>query len=430
MTERIERVCKQLEKNEPPVIIFSVAIFFSNNELLDRPQVYAYISINGPHDRDYFFESPLAWKRLGAALRGNKTLTVLKVGWGSDSDKDDEVEDNNYRMSTEGALCLREFYQEIQQCTLIQQLHFSLVSVNGGPVFDLSLFARNNNKLRNVVLGSIFPEPLRQGQSAMVAEAIGYCTALKSLDLTGCIFDDDPDTFANIIQACSRVEQLIFDEGGYEMSDIDLQFGAVIGLLQNPLSKLTHLNVERFQLDNNHMQPLSESLRHNTGLKNLRFFLNHDVEDFDLTPIKQLLCDTSSIESMKSSNHTMVNLSVMDCGGSYLYEYRTYQHLYIFINRCLVLNRNPNKEHVIHQKIFRFYFNGNFNLDTFLNMSVVLLPKVLGLVARAICYSEDDYGSEHEVGLNAVYRLVRNIPDLSNVSSRSNAGTKKPRIQY
>eukprot|EP00956_Cyclotella_meneghiniana_P008952 scaffold12297_cov22-Cyclotella_meneghiniana.AAC.1 len=260
----------------------------------------------------------------------------------------------------------------------------------------------------------------------MIVEALGYCTALKSLDLTGCIFNGDPDTFANIIQACSRVEQLVFDVGGYEMSAIDLQFGAVIGLLQNPQSRLTQLNVERFRLDNNHMQPLSESMRHNTRLENLSFFLNHNEEDIDLTPIKQLLCDNSSIESIKSSNHTLVNLSVMDCDGSY----DTYLHLYAFIIRCLDLNRNPNKEQVIHQKIFTFYYNGNFNLDPFRSMSVVLFPKLLGLIAKAVCYSEDEYDSADEVGLNAVYRLVRNIPDLSNISSRSDAGTKKPRIQY
>ena len=70
------------------------------------------------------------------------------------------------------------------------------------------------------------------------------------------------------------------------MSAIDLQFGAVIGLLHDPLSRLTQLNVERFRLDNNHMQPLSESMRHNTRLENLSFFLNHNEEGIDLTPIK------------------------------------------------------------------------------------------------------------------------------------------------
>lgn len=120
-----------------------------------------------------------------------------------------------------------------------------------------------------------------------------------------------------------------------------------------------------------------------------------------------------------------MNLSVLDNRGQYVYDQSA------FIDRCLVLNRKPKKiSHAPDDSLLLLQWKlQSFNLDPFPSMSVVFLPKILGLITRAKWYCEDDCDSENEVGLNAVFRLVMIIPDSSNVSSRSDVGVKRTRIQ-
>jgi hypothetical protein len=54
---------------------------------------------------------------------------------------------------------------------------------------------------------------------------------------------------------------------------------------------------------------------------------------------------------------------------------------------------------------FRFYFVGEFDVSPFSNMVVSILPEVVSQIE-----STDE--------LSAIYRLLRYIPELSNVSER------------
>jgi hypothetical protein len=134
------------------------------------------------------------------------------------------------------------------------------------------------------------------------------------------------------------------------------------------------------------------SLVGNTRLKILCIHW-HAVDFFDS---EKLLCDTSSIESISNSNHTLEDLSV---DGDKLSSMAT---------KCLVINENEDKAKVIRDKILLFYFDGDFDPSPFSSMALSVLPEVMSQIR----------GKNEQ---SALYRLLRCISELSNVSSRASS---------
>ena len=117
---------------------------------------------------------------------------------------------------------------------------------------------------------------------------------------------------------------------------------------------------------------------------------------------------------------------------------------------CLHINgRYADKSEIIREKVARFYFRGNYDVTPLLGMSISLLPKVLSIVSterKYICNlsynaSRDEIRAAEESHqleerkrcLNALFRMFKSIPDLSDVSSRdddsSGLDTKRQRVQ-
>ena len=120
----------------------------------------------------------------------------------------------------------------------------------------------------------------------------------------------------------------------------------------------------------------------NTTLKKL-LLSNNDLET---SKFERLLCNTSSIEAIHNSNHTLQQIEPYPCP---------------FLKDYLELNKDTNKDKVIRTKIARYYFRGEFDISQFVNMNVKLLPKVMAMI-------EGDDISRRD----AIYHLLKSIPDL------------------
>jgi hypothetical protein len=114
----------------------------------------------------------------------------------------------------------------------------------------------------------------------------------------------------------------------------------------------------------------------------MKKFLSIDSE-FETSKI---LCDVSSIQSISNSNHTLHGLSVD-------YELST------LTQQCL------EKTKVARDKIFRFYFVGEFAISPFSGMAISVLPEVMSRIAEQNKHS-------------AIFRLLQHIPELCNDSDR------------
>jgi hypothetical protein len=183
------------------------------------------------------------------------------------------------------------------------------------------------------------------------------------------------------------------------------QCNAVATLIQDPANvlKVLHVSLESGQLGyedwrrfaEQSLRAITTSLVGNTHLEHL-FISVLSNQHCSLDSIDKLLCDVSSIESIRSnSNHTLENITF---GG-------IDRKLLTLAEQCLQLNWKENKATVVRKKILRFYFVGEFDVSPFVNVPVSFLPKIMGQI-------------EGQDKQSAAYRLLKCIPELCNVSDR------------
>ena len=132
--------------------------------------------------------------------------------------------------------------------------------------------------------------------------------------------------------------------------------------------------------------------------------------------VRDLLCDTTSIESICSSNHTL--LEIKPCPkGDLWYEDKFGRS--IIENSLKKLNIIENKEKVIREKIARYYFVGDFDVSPLARLPVSAVPSVLGMIK-----------GKKPARQSAIFRLLKSIPDLCNVGSRVNINVRNDEDIY
>jgi len=351
---------------------------------------------------------------LGKEVGKIETLRLVYIEWGYPET------DNDVQSSPESALCLQDFLCGIENNTSIETLRvIHLCSGHGALVFDLGHLVRNLFHLKELIVQSHEPSPQ---QLLMLTRALEN-NAMKSFNMSGCIFDTHE--FERVILACSNVRELVV-----RCPEDDVRAQALSSLLRSPAAALTHLNVEISDLNNDHVSFIAKRLM--SGNKNVTTLIMCDqnfegcisdledeedisVKSLDLNPFSSLLCDASSIRSIYSSDHTLVN--IYTCVSGYFigdhYD-QCVNNFPQYVTDLLELNKNKNKDQVIRQKILRYYFaKSKFDLSEFIAMPLPLLTKVMALLAK-------------RDSNQALFWLVRNIPNLCHLSDRV---TRKRRLQ-
>lgn len=97
-----------------------------------------------------------------------------------------------------------------------------------------------------------------------------------------------------------------------------------------------------------------QGLSGNTTLKTLKLVYLEVDPDEVLDHFDNILCDSSTMESICNSNHTLVKIKAPNLSA------RT--------KKLLKLNRNENKNKVIQKKVIQYYFTESFDMAPFANM--------------------------------------------------------------
>jgi hypothetical protein len=114
----------------------------------------------------------------------------------------------------------------------------------------------------------------------------------------------------------------------------------------------------------------------------------------------------------------------------------------------LHLNKNTNEAQVVRDKVIRYHLVGEFDVSPYTSMTISVLPKLISVLA-------DDRNDEVESSLadavkdnydlrrgwsrltyqqpvsthrDTLFRLVKNLPNLCNVSSRAAESSGKRKI--
>ena len=327
--------------------------------------------------------------RLGAAIGCNTSLRTLQLSG-------DINEDNN--SNNELYQCMEVIYRGLERNRSLETLvvfDMGLLSDDGRPLPTLNLHdAQFKTSLKNFIVKEIINEE----QSHMISSFLEN-VSVESFDMLNVHSGEYSEAaFRRVVLACTKVEKLRV------CCKSTSQYLAVASLLRNPRSILSeidfcfslqcHVNAEG-------LATFAAGLASNETLKILH---THGYRG-DLSPMAKALCDASSIKGIHASNHTLYEMHI-------LHEMYPTPDLPPMALDCLKLNKIPNKDEVIRKKIARYYFVGDFDISPFANMPVPVLLEVLNLIEGGNINRQ-----------SAIFRMLKCIPDLSNVSSRLSGQT-------
>ena len=356
--------------------------------------------------------------RLGESIGISKLIheccIQIKVSSGT-------MDPNNFLRSLDNAPSyqrLQSIYRGIESNTSIKTLTLDLESI-GIPRnesfsllnFQNAQFISNLNDFRILNINSV---TLNDDDSTVIAQALEGMLSLVSLNIR--YLATRASAFRTIISACpSSVEWL------YISCDTAEHCSILASFLQSNHLMVSHLNVTKkdsivveedsldsFQLSEQEASMIIDGLKNgNTCLETLYIFCCKG--DTFFTSAQTLLCDTTSIESICLSNHTLIELQPFLESEVRFDVFSEQEVKFGIIVDSLRLNRNSNKNRVIREKISRYFFVGNFDVSPFIKLPVSVVPSVLGMIKGKKLDRQ-----------SAIFRLLKSIPDLCNVVSRVN----------
>lgn len=335
------------------------------------------------------------WERLGGAIARNTTVSYLSMDRDCrDTDISDIMMSNN-NIGSEVFQCIDALYRGLQLNTSINHLVIDMdLFPCDGSLPTLNLHEQFKENLKHLGLESRIT--ISNNQSDMI-ESLLESTSLERFSVRQCTFGTSDAAFRKILLACSKTKHLILNCATLS------QCSSVANLLGDPRSVLSVIDLS-VDIDEGGLSGIAVGLANNKTLKKLYFRSRGDS-----SPITQVLCDTSNIERIIASNHML--------------ESAPYQKMPPYIQDYLMLNEKTNKELVIRTKIAWYYFQGEFDVTTLASMDMKCLPAVLAMIGggetnrNAVSFRKGD--AVHQQ--SAIFRLLKCLPDLCNVSSR-NAG--------
>jgi len=306
-----------------------------------------------------------------------------------------------------------DFYNGLRQNSSIRDLLVWDGSLIEGVLYELLKVYQDNNRLTNI--GVVGATNLRNGGVNIITATLQRSTYIEMIHLAACNIADEQ--LLPIIDAARGLRSLT------ELSLNNNRIGNVgceilSTLLDDPNSSLQTLQIMSNNISNEGAVILAKSLANNTRLKQLYIENNitdHQVEDF----FSKLLCNTSSINSIHSSNHTFEKLTINDDDEGTRNGGLRSKHL----QSLLLVNEIPNKRHVAIKKILKYHPNINmeplYDWDIDGERTLKSLPYVIAWFDKAReavderleDENEDEYDYQvDEKKLSAVYQFTRAMP--------------------
>jgi len=281
----------------------------------------------------------------------------------------------------------------------------------------LTSFWRNNPSMKSLILDRCFigSEGLDILTNALLS--LRYAGTLRYLDISNnfLVFDEDAIDFSGLVGALTKYKRL----RRLLLSDNAIGNKGCTSLAElldhkNCILKELHLN-RNIWMGPESLVILAESLTNNDTLEYLNLNGNHlDHYKFRKEPcwkgwrsVMKLVCDSSSIDNIKESNHILCNVGISSP--------------YHIVNAVINLNAEPNKELVIRQKIIWSHADSRLNIGETIPTGV--LPEVIAWFgdndprrtnANIIQYQDPPlpYETIRVVRLDSIYRIARSRSDL------------------
>ena len=283
-----------------------------------------------------------------------------------------------------------------QHCSSIQTLTLSCGSRNiiGTAAHEiLKAYHENNNLLTHL---TIEHAGLQNGGHLVIAETSRCCNNLNYIRLSCDINDEYLLPLVEALRGNQTLEELNLNRNRIGNVGCDV---LATTLLRDPNSNLQYLCLPNNQIGDDGAIAIADSLTRNTKLKGLYLSNNRIVSSQKVMNVfSRLLCDTSTINSTYSSNHSLLYLSLSLSGPK--------NHK---LESSLRMNKCNNKRHVAINKILEYHPNIDmeplFELDEKGERSLKGMPYVIDWFKKA----QEAAAHHEEIFLSVKSRKTRSI---------------------
>ena len=354
-------LCRYVENNQPPIDELVIA-FQDVQAVFEITRTFGPSHINiGKFGCD--LDDQNICGQIGQVIGRCSTLRRLYI----------YAQEHNDSLAT--AQCMAALYDGLKESNSVSHLKVYFHQSDEVPVFDMDYFGRHNQCFESLEVGST--GILSQQQGRLIASAVENTPTLQKLTMSSYVFEDI-GSYGDILSKCFRLKSLTV------YCDEQYQLDALATMLRDPKSEIQYLYTDGVILN-----------------------LYDHIEI-----LENILCDTSSIEAIQNSNHT---LEIWDDGyGTFAPALSS-----LLVEECLELNRSQDKEQVARKKIAKYYFTGEFDVSPFVNtnMPLSVVPEVLSKI-----------GGDESDQVSALCRMFKTIPELSYVRKRKENKSKKEQV--
>ena len=254
--------------------------------------------------------------------------------------------------------------------------------------FLQSSSSNHNNILQRLEISNC--EWNLEGIQSLVAALASRESPLEELHLTECQICDD--LVGAIFVALGANPAMTPKKIGLNMNNFG-QCNSIATLLQDQACTLEKLDLSDNQgIDDDSARVLADALEGNASLKELHLGDGTAIKWTGLQALSKSLCNTTTINSTYSSNHT---LEILHYERSLSYDtdddsdqepddsHAYYDDAATDLQQYLTWNRNEDKTMVARQKVFMKHFIQNFRIEPFNDMEPDILVRVLHFMLRA-----------------------------------------------
>lgn len=382
------KACKRLKPGRDPPIIGLVISYVNRPGRLPYIKVVeqplTYLLRPGQEIEEEPVLNPAKWRRYGQYV---KTSAIKRVNF-----KVEQEIDSDHEILPEAARCLEAFFMELKEHESIVYISFDMRIVTAIPQMDLRYFFLNSDSALEVRLSS--RNPVSLAQSTHVSASFKD-VPLEKLQIGSMNFIRN-GSFEQILVAAKMVNHFVL-----KCSE-DYQFTALAEILQDPTTTMQELCISAREHSPDLDVDMAEnkiltSLAQNSELKKLTV---HGIfgRDEAIDSFASLLCNTTSLQGICNSNHTLQTFSLPCCSVKIFFSY---------CPEYLEMNKNLDKRRAVQLKVMHCYSSKLVDASPLESVPLTVLPQVLSI----------DAPNKHY----ALFNILRSLPCLTDVSSRDKA---------
>ena len=342
------------------------------------------------------------WGRLGNAFGSRRNIKSVHIRTGGGLPAEG---DNSYQ-------CVEAFFAGLEKNKSIENIYLDIVWLLNDPYPSFNL--RNVQFKTNLKLVYLLNElkiPITFNQCQIISVCFEGLMSTANHHL---FFGELSDTqegplnaniFQRLLDACSNLHTL-------RVHCLSPSHCSAVALFLRGANTVK-LTVELSNtLGPEHEATIIHGLRENTSLRFFHlekqgFFSRSTLEYDPHGHLAKALCDSSSIDNIFNSNHTLTEVYPGFESSDSESSFQLQCEYDIKVAHCLEMNKNTDKNKVIREKIANYYFVGEFDVSIIARLPVTVVPSILHMIR----------GDKLE-RQSAIFRLLKSIPSLCNVGSR------------